>query len=88
MMTDDSYGGLKGRISGIIDHIKDAQSPLQKAIEDIDGQIAAAMAANDDSQALDPLVQILMEAKQHCEDAIGLLGVATKSAEEARAELK
>lgn len=87
-MTDDSYGGLKGALSGIIDNIGNSQGPLQEAIRNIDEQIGRAQAANDGSQALDSLIQTLMEAKQHCVDAGQLLGVATKTAEEARAELK
>lgn len=88
MTSGVSYGTLKARIIGISEHTKDAQGLLQQAIQDIEGQIAEAMSANEESQALDETINALMQAKEHCEQAQQMLGLASDTASSAAAQLK
>ena len=88
MASGDSYGGLKARIIGIAERTKEAQGPLQAAQQEIEGQIAEALSANEDSQAMDETINALMQAKEHCEQAQQMLGLAGDSASSAAAELK
>lgn len=87
-MSDASYGSLKARVLSIADNINEQQGPLQQAIGGLESVIADTQGATEDSQALDETLQMLMHAKQQCEEALGMLGQANDSATNAAAGLQ
>lgn len=88
MTSAVSYGSLRGFVLQLADNVLQQQGPLQQVISGLEGEIAAAMVANEDSEALSATVQTLMQAKALCEEALGLLGQANGQATDAAAGLQ
>lgn len=83
-----SYGSLKAFVLQLGSNVLEWRGALQQVIDGLEGEIAAAQVANEDSTALDETVHSLMAAKQHCEEALGLLGQADSQATDAAARLQ